>query len=211
MVIVSFKTQLGQDFLCLDNNDQIKASTPLSLLTKCDCALCQVSCWLLVLLIMHCVNEMINQHFAQSQDIIIRRACTKPYLSSTVLIAIHKITSSRLALRCMPTVWNAMWGDIATANARQTWTSGSKNSKSIQGLGKKQGRLVGWPATNGDFTCQMSIVAPKKRKKNQLTSRSCQAELKRDRGGITQKHLQFVQPQRQQKIKWTWNKKCTLK
>ena len=30
-------------------------------------------------------------------------------------------------------------------------------------------------------------------------------------GGITQKHLQFVQPQRQQKIKWTWNKKCTLK
>ena len=76
---------------------------------------------------------------------------------------------------------------------------------------EKQGRLVGWPATNGDFTCQMSIVAPKKRKKNQLTSRSCQAELKRDRGGITQKHLQFVQPQRQQKIKWTWNKKCTLK
>ena len=97
MVIVSFKTQLGQDFLCLDNNDQIKASIPLSLLTKCDCALCQVSCWLLVLLIMHCDNEMINQHFAQSQDIIIRRACTKPYLSSTVLIAIHKITSSRLA------------------------------------------------------------------------------------------------------------------
>ena len=61
VVIVSFKTQLGQDFLCLDNNDQIKASTPLSLLTKCDCALCQVSCWLLVVLIMHCDNEMINQ------------------------------------------------------------------------------------------------------------------------------------------------------
>ena len=60
VVIVSFKTQLGQDFLCLDNNDQIKASTPLSLLTKCDCALCQVS-WLLVVLIMHCDNEMINQ------------------------------------------------------------------------------------------------------------------------------------------------------
>ena len=61
VVIVSFKTQLGQDFLCLDNNDQIKASTPLSLLTKCDCALCQVSCWLLVVLIMHCDNGMINQ------------------------------------------------------------------------------------------------------------------------------------------------------
>ena len=61
VVIVSFKTQLGQDFLCLDNNDQIKASIPLSLLTKCDCALCQVSCWRLVVLIMRCDNEMINQ------------------------------------------------------------------------------------------------------------------------------------------------------
>ena len=60
MVIVSFKTQMGQDFLCLENNDKIKASTSLSLLTKCDCALCQVS-WLLVVLIMHCDNGMINQ------------------------------------------------------------------------------------------------------------------------------------------------------
>ena len=47
------------------------------------------------------------------------------------------------------------------------------------------GRLAVWPATNGDFMCHLSIVAPKKRKKNQLTSRSCQAELKREGGNYT--------------------------
>ena len=138
MVIVSFKTQLGQDFLCLDNNDQIKASTPLSLLTKCDCALCQVSCWLLVVLIMHFDNEMINQdiqigtklfywtilkslHFSQwpSEDLGLERdACLRSLLPS-------------LFMHCLLICWQA-------------------------------GRLAVWPATNGDFMCHLSIVAPKR-------------------------------------------------
>ena len=62
MVIVSFKTQLGQDFLCLDNNDQIKASTP-SLFSLSVIVHYAKSAFgfLLYLLIMHCDNEVINQ------------------------------------------------------------------------------------------------------------------------------------------------------